>query len=125
GGVSIEHFAYPCGYISFPAKKIMQKDYKTMRSIQPGINHGTVDLNLLKAISISGRHLNRSQIRKWIKMNAKIYGWLIFFTHGVRDMANEGDVKPEELRWVIEQCKETDGDILSVKSAYNKLTSNV
>ncbi len=103
----------------------MQKYYKTMRSIQPGINHGTVDLNLLKAISISGRNLNRSQIRKWIRMNAKIHGWLIFFTHGVRDKANEDDVKPEDLRWVIEQCRDVDGEILNVISAYNKLASNV
>ena len=45
------NFAYPFGYGSFVRKRQLKTEFKSCRSIVPGVNSGTVDLQFLRALA--------------------------------------------------------------------------
>src|ERR1700710_2004706 len=55
--IRIENFAYPFGYGSFVRKRQLKTVFKSCRSIVPGVNSGTVDLQFLRAIPLIDRRL--------------------------------------------------------------------
>ncbi len=123
GPDSIEHFSYPFGQVNFKAKKLLSKKYKTMRSSRPGINLGLTDLYLLRATSIYNPSFNKGSIKAVIEKAQRHGGWLIFYTHGVADEPDNYSCTPDQLEWVIQQCKKSDAEILSIADAYIKITS--
>jgi peptidoglycan/xylan/chitin deacetylase (PgdA/CDA1 family) len=120
---SIKHFSYPFGQVNFKTKKMLSKKYKTMRSSRPGINFGVTDLYLLRATSIYSPTFDKKNIKSIIEKTRRYGGWLIFYTHGVADKPDNYSCTPDQLEWVIQQCKELNIEILSIADAYTKITS--
>lgn len=120
GGTPIEHFAYPFGEVSFRAKRLLEKRYKTMRTVRPGINADRVDLNHLRAVRIVAGDVNRNWIQRLIELNVRRTGWLIFYTHGVELEPGPWDCSPDQLSWVIESCQRVGGEICTVAEAYER-----
>jgi peptidoglycan/xylan/chitin deacetylase (PgdA/CDA1 family) len=118
GGKPIEHFSYPFGQVSFKAKKLLSKHYKTMRSSRPGINTKSTDLYLLRATSIYNPSFSRSSLKTIIDETIEKGGWLILYTHGVDDNPDQYDCTPEQLDWVLEQASASEARILPVADAY-------
>ncbi len=78
------NFAYPFGDVTLNAKKTLGPKLTSSRSIFPGFNGPSVDLNLLKAYSLYG-DVDRSEVaQKLILENEKLKSWLIFYSHDVR-----------------------------------------
>src|SRR5882672_1655780 len=53
--IEIETFAYPFGYGSFIRKRQLKDEFQTCRSIMPGVNSGSVDLQFLRAMPLIDR----------------------------------------------------------------------
>jgi peptidoglycan/xylan/chitin deacetylase (PgdA/CDA1 family) len=123
GGAAIDHFAYPKGVTTLAAKRALGRAYKTMRGTYAGINHGASDSNLLRAARIYSSGFDERQIGRLIRSNAAVSGWLIFYTHGVEDPCDVWGTSPEHLSLVIRMCKDTDGEILSVREAYERIVA--
>lgn len=121
GGVVIEHFAYPYGDVNLTAKKTLFGDYLTLRGTRPGINHGSTDVKMLRAVDIYSSSFDKPHIARWIEKNAALNGWLIFYTHGIDDAHDDWGTTPSDLRWVIQECKNAGGLILNVADAYDKV----
>jgi len=116
-GVRIDHFAYPFGEVSFRAKHLLEPGYLSMRTVRPGINSGRVDLNYLRAVGILARDFDRDRIQRWIDLNGRRRGWLIFYTHGVDPNPEPWDCLPDQLAWVIDACQRSGGEIRTVAEA--------
>ena len=124
GGKPIEHFSYPFGQVSFKAKQLLSKHYKTMRSSRPGVNLKSTDLYLLRATSIYHPTFSESSIKKAIDAAVSSGGWLVFYTHGVEGHPGRYDCTPEQLDWVISESVKSDAHILPVADSYNLITNS-
>jgi peptidoglycan/xylan/chitin deacetylase (PgdA/CDA1 family) len=79
------NFAYPYGDVTLAAKKALGREMMSCRGIYRGINGPDLDLNLLRANSLYGDVDQLTHAEKLISENEKQRGWLIFYTHDVRD----------------------------------------
>ncbi|MES9833248.1 MAG: polysaccharide deacetylase family protein [Candidatus Thiodiazotropha sp. DIVDIV] len=118
-GKPIQHFSYPFGLVSFKAKKLLSKHYKTMRSSRPGINSDNSDFYLLRATSIYNPSFSKSTMSETIAETIKRGGWLVLYTHGVDDNPGPYDCTPEQLDWVLTQAVASGARILPVTEAYD------
>ena len=62
--IAPETFAYPFGYGSFARKHQLKDQFQTCRSIVPGINTGSVDLQFLRAMPLIDRQMDRDGIER-------------------------------------------------------------
>jgi peptidoglycan/xylan/chitin deacetylase (PgdA/CDA1 family) len=118
---SIEHFAYPYGRVNFTLKKLLAKNYKTMRSTLPGINQKSTDMYLLRANGISNHTFNKVIIRQMIKDAEHTGGWLIFYAHGVKYQPDAHSCSSEQFEWLIRECKSSSAQILTISEAYSTI----
>jgi peptidoglycan/xylan/chitin deacetylase (PgdA/CDA1 family) len=83
--IRIENFAYPFGWASLTGKYQLRTPFKSSRGIVPGINHGNIDLQLLKAVPLIDGQVSHHEIDQWMDAAVASNGWLIFYTHDVVD----------------------------------------
>jgi peptidoglycan/xylan/chitin deacetylase (PgdA/CDA1 family) len=96
GAFAPTDFAYPFGATDARVKRLIGSGFDSCRGIQPGINGLATDLNDLKANAIySAAGLDRHL--KLIEENARIRGWLIFYTHDVGTSPSPFGATPEDL----------------------------
>jgi peptidoglycan/xylan/chitin deacetylase (PgdA/CDA1 family) len=100
--IRIENFAYPFGYGSFVRKRQLKTVFKSCRSIVPGVNSGTVDLQFLRAIPLIDRRIDRDGIERAFDQAETANGWLIFYTHDVADEPSPYGCSPSLLNEALE-----------------------
>ncbi len=116
----IEHFAWPYGTTKAVHKSALAKHFKSMRGVMPGVHHNKADLNLLKATPLfSGTEFDNAL--EMLRGLTKRPGWLIFFTHDVRNKPSKWGLTPVEFRNIIDAVKQSGAQVLSVGSAIKKL----
>ncbi len=88
-GQSVDDFAYPYGEYTFRAKTELGSVFRSLRTVEPGVNQGSVDLRLLKSESLERKHFSLERVERSVEQCANEGGWLIFFTHDVSDEPSE------------------------------------
>jgi peptidoglycan/xylan/chitin deacetylase (PgdA/CDA1 family) len=83
--IKVENFAYPFGYGAFVRKRQLATAFQSCRSIVPGVNSGTVDLQFLRAMPLIDRRMDRDGIERAFDEAQTNNGWLIFYSHDVAD----------------------------------------
>ncbi len=118
---SISHFAYPFGMVSPRGKKELGGKYKTLRTVDEGLNGLKTDLTHLRAINLYSDLFDKEKIKKNINDAVKKGAWLIFYTHDICENHSQWGTTPEDLQWVVDQCIKSQGEILNMNQAYQKL----
>jgi len=98
----IETFAYPFGYGSFARKYQLRGEFETCRSIVPGVNAGSVDLQFLRAMPMIDREMDRNRIDRAFDEAETSNGWLIFYGHDVSDRPSPYGCSPALLAHALE-----------------------
>lgn len=99
-------FAFPYGDLSISAKKALAPDYDYLRSTRPGINHGVVDFNCLRAVALHpGRCTSAISIDRCLDQVQRRNGWLITYTHGILNAPGKFDISPEVLEHLLSECR--------------------
>jgi len=112
----IEHFAWPYGTTNIASKTALQSHFKTMRGVTSGVNRGRADLNCLKSTPLySGVKLDHAV--SLIEGLEKRPGWLILFTHDVRENPSEWGLTPAEFLGIIDAVKTSGASVLPVGKA--------
>ena len=78
------NFAYPFGDVTVKVKRVVGPKVCSSRSIFPGFNGPSVDLNLLRANRLYGDLDGLDKAKKLILENEKRHSWLVFYSHDVR-----------------------------------------
>ncbi len=78
-------FAYPFGVVSLNAKRLLALLFAGLRGIQPGINRGWIDLAHLRAEELYDTTLDMTRLDGLLDDLMAGGGWLIFYTHDVRE----------------------------------------
>lgn len=114
GNPHISDFSFPFGCVNGTTKKSLQRHYRSMRSIFPGLNGKTTDLAALRAVSLYEESQNEESIKDWITQAIETKAWLIFYTHDVIDDHSPWGITPNLFRFAVEAAAQADVDVLSV-----------
>jgi peptidoglycan/xylan/chitin deacetylase (PgdA/CDA1 family) len=115
--IRIENFAYPFGYGSFVRKRQLKTVFKSCRSIVPGVNSGTVDLQFLRAMPLIDRRIDREGIERALDEARTCNGWLIFYTHDVADEPSPYGCSPSLLNEALEAASRRKIPVLNMAEA--------
>jgi peptidoglycan/xylan/chitin deacetylase (PgdA/CDA1 family) len=115
--IKIENFAYPFGYGSFVRKRQLKSIFRSCRSIVPGINSGTVDLQFLRAMPLIDRRIDRDGIERAFDQAQDTNGWLIFYTHDVADEPSPYGCSPALLNHALEAASRRKIAVLNMAEA--------
>jgi peptidoglycan/xylan/chitin deacetylase (PgdA/CDA1 family) len=115
--IRVENFAYPFGYGSFVRKRQLKTVFKSCRSIVPGVNSGTVDLQFLRAMPLIDRRIDREGIGRALDEARTCNGWLIFYTHDVADEPSPYGCSPSLLNAALEAASRRKIPVLNVAEA--------
>ena len=115
--IRIENFAYPFGYGSFVRKRQLKTVFKSCRSIVPGVNTGSVDLQFLRAMPLIDRRIDRDGIERAFDQAQTDNGWLIFYTHDVADEPSPYGCSPSLLNEALEAATRRKIPVLSMAEA--------
>jgi peptidoglycan/xylan/chitin deacetylase (PgdA/CDA1 family) len=100
--IRIENFAYPFGYGSFERRQQLKAAFQSCRSIVPGVNSGTVDLQFLHAMPLIDLHIDRDAIERALDETQINNGWLIFYGHDVAELPSPYGCSPALLNHALE-----------------------
>jgi peptidoglycan/xylan/chitin deacetylase (PgdA/CDA1 family) len=105
--IQVSSFAYPKGSATPESKRVVGERFVSGRGIYWGINKKWSDLNLLKSCELYCWDMQSRQFKKFLDIIDKCIkekGWLIFFTHDVRERPGSFGCTPEVLQALIEYC---------------------
>jgi peptidoglycan/xylan/chitin deacetylase (PgdA/CDA1 family) len=115
--IRIENFAYPFGYGSFTRKHQLGTMFRSCRSIVPGINSGSIDLQFLRAMPLIDRRINRDGVERAFDEAQNNNGWLIFYTHDVADRPSPYGCSPALLREALDAAARRKIPVLNMAEA--------
>jgi peptidoglycan/xylan/chitin deacetylase (PgdA/CDA1 family) len=115
--IKVENFAYPFGYGSFPRKRQLKSEFKSCRSIVPGVNSGTVDMQFLRAIPLIDSKIGRDGIERVIDEALNNNGWLIFYGHDVAGRPSPYGCSPALMNYALEAASHRKIPVLNIAEA--------
>ena len=103
-GQRFETFAYPHGSATPAVKGIAESRFPCARGIYAGINDGWVDRNLLAAHAVTGADTASADYRRLVRAVDRVAaacGWLILYTHDVRERPSPFGCTPAVFRSLV------------------------
>jgi peptidoglycan/xylan/chitin deacetylase (PgdA/CDA1 family) len=111
------NFSYPFGHVTFGAKRALGRLHQSCRGTFPGINTGMIDLNLLRANRLYNRTTSMDAVRRLIDENKKCCGWLIFYTHDVRNAPSAFGCTPTLFTETVRCALDSGAYVVPVRDA--------
>ena len=113
----IENFAYPYGLGSVWRKGQLARIFQSSRSIIPGINCGTVDLQYLCSTPLINKHIDSDGVDRAFDELVATNGWLIFYGHDVAAEPSPFGCTPALLRHALDAATKRNVAVMTVASA--------
>jgi peptidoglycan/xylan/chitin deacetylase (PgdA/CDA1 family) len=101
GSSESHQFAYPFGHVTLRAKSRVGAQMSSCRSIFGGVNVSPVDAYLLRANHLYSATFDFGAIEHLLRANDRRRGWLVFYTHDVRDNPSPWGCKPGQFEAVL------------------------
>ena len=118
--IRLENFAYPFGLGSVAHKRQLGKAFRSSRGILPGINNGVVDLQYLRANPLIELHIDRDGIDRAFDEAVAKNGWLIFYSHDVKNAPSSYGCSPSLLRHALDAASRRKIPVLSIAQALRR-----
>lgn len=115
--IAAETFAYPFGMGSFTQKYLLRDEFRTCRSIVPGVNTGFVDLQFLRATPLIDRDIDQDGIERMFDEAESTNGWLIFYGHDVTERPSLYGCSPALLQHALQTATRRKMPILTMAEA--------
>jgi peptidoglycan/xylan/chitin deacetylase (PgdA/CDA1 family) len=115
-----KNFALPFGAYDASSLNCFSGSFDTIRTVKKGINCGDADLNLLKANPIY-QSTDLEALRSLIDQVKAARGWLIFYTHDVRDLPSEFGCTADRFRTVLNLVSEAGLAVHTVEDTFELL----
>ncbi|MEL7392725.1 MAG: polysaccharide deacetylase family protein [Pseudomonadota bacterium] len=121
GVTDVKSFAYPFGAANLSSKKNLSTSEMALRGVKPGLNRGEVDLNMLKACGLQKNNGGIDRAMADLQTLTESAGWLILFTHDVRDAPSPWGVTPEDYRTLLGAIADSGADVVTVGEMMTRL----
>lgn len=114
----LKSFAYPYGELTVSAKRLLAGRFTSARGVRAGINHGAVDMTSLLSTPIEHwRDDMESVAKSWIDATVKKGGWLIFYTHDIRENPSDYGATPSMLENIVGAATTSGAKVMTVDQA--------
>ena len=120
-GYDPSNFAYPFGQVSLRSKRTIGSQMASCRGIYGGVNEQFADLNLLRANCLYGEIDQLPRVMSLISQCVSSQGWLIFYTHDVRENPSPYGCTPALLDRTLLLAMQRGCRIVSVREALEML----
>lgn len=117
----VSSFAYPFGEVSLSAKRAHAKYNCALRGSKPGLNQRSADLNLLKACGIQQNLGGTARAQRELEKLSRKDGWLIIFTHDVREAHSPWGVTPENFNELLTLVEQSGAEVVTVAQMMQRL----
>jgi peptidoglycan/xylan/chitin deacetylase (PgdA/CDA1 family) len=114
-----KNFAYPYGEVSRTAKKIMTQRFASARALHPGLIQRYGDANQLPSIGLEGK-VCLNKYEEWLNHASEQNGWLILYTHDIRDTPSKYGTDLKTLKSLLVMAKDKGFRFLTVDSAVSE-----
>jgi peptidoglycan/xylan/chitin deacetylase (PgdA/CDA1 family) len=121
--IRLQNFAYPYGIASLTRKGQLAGTFRSSRGILPGVNHGQIDLQFLRATPLVNQHLDEDGIERAYDEALETGGWLIFYGHDVTARPSPYGCTPKLMRRALDAAVQRKLPIVSVAEALRRATS--
>jgi peptidoglycan/xylan/chitin deacetylase (PgdA/CDA1 family) len=115
--IEVGNFAYPFGYGSFARKRQLKAEFKSCRSIVPGVNSGNVDLQFLRAMPLIDYRIDRDGIERAFDAAQNNNGWLIFYSHDVAERPSPYGCSLALMNYALETASRRGFPVLNMAEA--------
>lgn len=121
GDLKMTTFAYPFGSVGLVAKRVCDGQFAACRSIEPGVDRGSVDLSHVKSNLVPSTAVDAGWLKPLIDEAVAGNGWITLFTHDVSNNPTGYGCRPEALVSAIEALLAADIAILPVRDAVARI----
>lgn len=121
GDYVLTTFAYPYGSIGFAPKRVFQRRFAACRSIEPGVDAGSVDLALVKSNLVPRDTDTADWLKPLIEEAVAKNGWLNLFTHDVTEQPTAFGCRPAALAAAVDALQAAGIVVLPVKNALGRI----
>ncbi len=121
GAPTPSSFAFPFGEASAAAKTVLSRQYTCLRGIARAVNRRNADANQLGAVALEGNAGDAALALSFVENLAAAPGWLIFFTHDVRENPGQWGCTPGLLRRVCKAVRDAGFEVMPVGEAFAAL----
>jgi peptidoglycan/xylan/chitin deacetylase (PgdA/CDA1 family) len=119
GGLQLRNFSFPSGVVTWTAKSTLTSIYQSCRTVEHGINCNPVDLGFLRANPMYSR-FRIAEMYKLIEETVNKAGWLILYTHDVREHHSEFGCTPKYFHDVLSAAVASGANIMTVAEAVRR-----
>jgi peptidoglycan/xylan/chitin deacetylase (PgdA/CDA1 family) len=121
--IRLQNFAHPYGIASVARKGQLAGTFRSSRGILPGVNHGNIDLQFLRATPLVNQHLDDDGIERVYDETIQTGGWLIFYGHDVTARPSPYGCTPKLMRRALDAAARRKLPIVSVAEALRRAAS--
>lgn len=114
GITDVASFAYPFGAADLSAKRALAPSGLALRGVKPGLNRGTIDLNLLKACGLQTETGGIQRALSDLEALKQSDGWLIIFTHDISPTPSPWGVTQQDYSQLLQAVEASDVDVVTV-----------
>ncbi|MCK1419815.1 polysaccharide deacetylase family protein [Bradyrhizobium sp. 180] len=119
--IMLENFAYPYGLASVWRKPQLARAYRSARGILPGVNHGVIDLQFLRASPLIDRDIDTTGIDRYFDEAVASGGWLILYGHDVADRPSPYGCTPHLMCHALKAAEKRSVPIVTVAEALRRI----
>ena len=124
-GISdVSSFAFPFGAVDLAAKRAMSQTGLALRGVKPGTNRRSIDLNMLKACGLQDNEGGTARALEELKTLQHQDGWLIIFTHDVRETPSPWGVTPQDYEHLLDAIACSGAEIVTAGNMMNRLNAS-
>jgi peptidoglycan/xylan/chitin deacetylase (PgdA/CDA1 family) len=113
-------FAYPYGDVSPAAKRALKGRYAVLRALHHGVITSGADLNQAPAVGIEGED-GEAVARRWLDEAARRKGWLVLFTHDVRDAPSPFGCTPQVLERLADKARDMGFEVVTLAEGARRI----
>lgn len=121
GVASPVSFAFPYGDVNTSAKRVLGQRFTSLRGVQAGVNRPGTDANQLLSVGLEARANPVQRAMQYCKELQNSPGWLIFFTHDVREECSDWGCTPTDLEAVVSVVLDMGAQVDTVANVMAKI----
>lgn len=121
GDVPMTSFAFPQGAVDLRTKRLCGHHFAACRGTFSGMNHGVVDLALLKGIALDARFEHEPNLTQLIARAQNMRAWMVFYGHDVCSRPSVWGSTPRTLELLLAALRCANVEIVTLRAGLARL----
>ena len=117
----VSSFAYPFGAVNLSAKRVLAHAELALRGVKPGLNRGTIDLNMLKACGLQENNGGVRRAMDDLEALKRNSGWQIIFTHDIGPSPSPWGTTQSDYSQLLQAVEASDIEVVTVGEMVQRL----